>query len=116
MRPPSTNCRLRWCLLPYDQRRTGQCHHRLLVEQDRYLLDALKTEILGGADAAYDTLVEIQQLLQTAPVAWTPCWQRSTTVCGMTRLKLLTEAEQPGRAPTLAQPPPSMSATPTPTS
>lgn len=27
------------------------------------LLDALKTEILGGADAAYDTLVEIQQLL-----------------------------------------------------
>jgi len=26
-------------------------------------LDALKTEILGGADAAYDTLVEIQQLL-----------------------------------------------------
>jgi capsid protein len=28
------------------------------------LLDALKTEILGGADAAYDTLVEIQQLLQ----------------------------------------------------
>ena len=28
------------------------------------LLDALKTEILGGAAAAYDTLVEIQQLLQ----------------------------------------------------
>lgn len=28
------------------------------------LLDALKTEILGGAGAAYDTLVEIQQLLQ----------------------------------------------------
>ena len=28
------------------------------------LLDALKTEILGGADAAYDTLLEIQQLLQ----------------------------------------------------
>ena len=28
------------------------------------LLDALKTEILGGADAAYDTLVELQQLLQ----------------------------------------------------
>jgi len=28
------------------------------------LLDALKSEILGGADAAYDTLVEIQQLLQ----------------------------------------------------
>lgn len=28
------------------------------------LLDTLKTEILGGADAAYDTLVEIQQLLQ----------------------------------------------------
>ena len=28
------------------------------------LLDALKTEILGGADAAYDTLVEIQRLLQ----------------------------------------------------
>jgi capsid protein len=28
------------------------------------LLDALKTEILGGADAAYDMLVEIQQLLQ----------------------------------------------------
>ena len=28
------------------------------------LLDALNTEILGGADAAYDTLVEIQQLLQ----------------------------------------------------
>ena len=28
------------------------------------LLDALKAEILGGADAAYDTLVEIQQLLQ----------------------------------------------------
>ncbi len=28
------------------------------------LLDALKTGILGGADAAYDTLVEIQQLLQ----------------------------------------------------
>ena len=27
------------------------------------LLDALKSEILGGADAAYDTLVEIQQLL-----------------------------------------------------
>jgi capsid protein len=25
------------------------------------LLDALKTDILGGADAAYDTLVEIQQ-------------------------------------------------------
>ena len=28
------------------------------------LLDTLKAEILGGADAAYDTLVEIQQLLQ----------------------------------------------------
>ena len=28
------------------------------------LLDALKTDILGGAAAAYDTLVEIQQLLQ----------------------------------------------------
>lgn len=28
------------------------------------LLNALKSEILGGADAAYDTLVEIQQLLQ----------------------------------------------------
>ena len=28
------------------------------------LLDALKSEILGGADAAYDTLLEIQQLLQ----------------------------------------------------
>ncbi len=28
------------------------------------LLDALKAEILGGADAAYDNLVEIQQLLQ----------------------------------------------------
>lgn len=28
------------------------------------LLDALKTEILGGADDAYDTLLEIQQLLQ----------------------------------------------------
>lgn len=28
------------------------------------LLDALKGEILGGADAAFDTLVEIQQLLQ----------------------------------------------------
>ncbi len=27
-------------------------------------LDALKSEILGGADAAYDTLVEIQRLLQ----------------------------------------------------
>ena len=26
------------------------------------LLDALKAEILGGADAAYDTLLEIQQL------------------------------------------------------
>ena len=30
------------------------------------LLDALKTEILGGADAAYDTLLEIQQLLQNS--------------------------------------------------
>ena len=28
------------------------------------LLDALKAEILGGADAAFDTLLEIQQLLQ----------------------------------------------------
>jgi len=28
------------------------------------LLDALTTGLLGGADAAYDTLVEIQQLLQ----------------------------------------------------
>lgn len=28
------------------------------------LLDTLKADILGGADAAYDTLVEIQQLLQ----------------------------------------------------
>ncbi|GAP66901.1 hypothetical protein MBSD_n2216 [Mizugakiibacter sediminis] len=28
------------------------------------LLDALKAEILGGADDAYDTLLEIQQLLQ----------------------------------------------------
>ena len=28
------------------------------------LLDALTTAILGGADAAYDTLVELQQLLQ----------------------------------------------------
>lgn len=28
------------------------------------LLDALKNEILGGADAAYDTLLEIQQVLQ----------------------------------------------------
>ena len=29
------------------------------------LLDALKSEILGGADAAYDTLLEIQQVLQS---------------------------------------------------
>jgi capsid protein len=29
------------------------------------LLDALKADILGGADAAYDTLLEIQQLLQS---------------------------------------------------
>ena len=29
------------------------------------LLDALKSEILGGADAAYDTLLEIQQLQQS---------------------------------------------------
>ena len=28
------------------------------------LLDALKTEILGGADPAYDTLLELQQALQ----------------------------------------------------
>ena len=28
------------------------------------LLDTLKAEILGGADAAYDTLLEIQQMLQ----------------------------------------------------
>lgn len=28
------------------------------------LLEVLKAEILGGADAAYDTLLEIQQLLQ----------------------------------------------------
>ena len=28
------------------------------------LLDALKSEILGGADGAYDTLIEIQQYLQ----------------------------------------------------
>ena len=28
------------------------------------LLDALKADILGGADAAYDTLLEIQQALQ----------------------------------------------------
>lgn len=28
------------------------------------LLDAMKASILGGADAAYDTLVEIQQMLQ----------------------------------------------------
>jgi capsid protein len=28
------------------------------------LLDTLKAEILGGADAAFDTLLEIQQLLQ----------------------------------------------------
>ena len=28
------------------------------------LLDTLNAEILGGADAAYDTLIEIQQLLQ----------------------------------------------------
>lgn len=28
------------------------------------LLDTLKAEILGGADAAYDTLLEIQRLLQ----------------------------------------------------
>lgn len=30
------------------------------------LLDALKADILGGADAAYDTLLEIQQLLQSS--------------------------------------------------
>ncbi|CAM5479205.1 hypothetical protein [Thauera mechernichensis] len=30
------------------------------------LLDALKAEILGGADDAYDTLLEIQQLLQNS--------------------------------------------------
>ena len=29
------------------------------------LLDALKAEILGGADAAYDTLLEIQQAIQS---------------------------------------------------
>ena len=28
------------------------------------LLDALRTQILGGADAAYDTLLELQQALQ----------------------------------------------------
>jgi capsid protein len=39
------------------------------------LLDALKTEILGGADAAYDTLVEIQQLLQNG-TSWSGCLAR----------------------------------------
>ena len=33
------------------------------------LLDALKSEILGGADAAYDTLLEIQQAIQTGETA-----------------------------------------------
>lgn len=33
------------------------------------LLDALKAEILGGADAAYDTLLEIQQAIQSGDSA-----------------------------------------------
>jgi len=35
------------------------------------LLDALKADILGGADAAFDTLLEIQQAIQTGESAAT---------------------------------------------
>jgi hypothetical protein len=49
------------------------------------LLDALKADILGGADAAYDTLVEIQQLLQNGTTVWTRCSPPSTSGCASTR-------------------------------
>jgi hypothetical protein len=39
-------------------------HQHLLVQQDRLAARCAQDRDLGGADAAYDTLVEIQQLLQ----------------------------------------------------
>jgi hypothetical protein len=80
------------------------------------LLDALKTEILGGADAAYDTLVEIQQLLQNGTSGLDALLAAVNNRVRFDAAQSLTVPSNCRRAATSAQSPPSMSATPTPTS
>lgn len=58
------------------------------------LLDALKTEILGGADAAYDTLVEIQQLLQDGTSGLDALLAAVNSRVRFDAAQSLTEAEQ----------------------
>ncbi|CAG2146141.1 hypothetical protein [Ralstonia mannitolilytica] len=58
------------------------------------LLDALKTEILGGADAAYDTLVEIQQLLQNGTSGLDPLLAAVNNRVRFDAAQSLTVAEQ----------------------
>ena len=58
------------------------------------LLDALKTEILGGADAAYDTLVEIQQLLQNGTTGLDALLAAVNNRVRYDAAQTLTEAEQ----------------------
>lgn len=58
------------------------------------LLDALKAEILGGADAAYDTLLEIQQALQTGETAATALLDAVNKRVRYDAAQTLTAAEQ----------------------
>jgi capsid protein len=60
------------------------------------LLDALKADILGGADAAFDTLLEIQQALQTGESA-------STALLDAVNKRVRYDAAQALTAPEQAQ-------------
>ena len=80
------------------------------------LLDALKTEILGGADAAYDTLVEIQQLLQSGTSGLDALLAAINLRVRFDAAQSLTSPNNSRLAPTLALSRPMMLATPIPTS
>ncbi len=58
------------------------------------LLDALKADILGGADAAFDTLVEIQQLLQNGTNGLDALLSAVNNRVRFDAAQMLTESEQ----------------------
>jgi len=58
------------------------------------LLDALKADILGGADAAYDTLLEIQRAIQSGDTATTALLDAVNKRVRYDAVQTLTVAEQ----------------------
>ena len=58
------------------------------------LLDALKADILGGADAAYDTLLEIQRAIQSGDTATTALLDAVNKRVRYDAAQTLTVAEQ----------------------